>query len=93
MKAAWQAQTRRQRQIWPTRYSGRLLIATSILKPANEPADRGSFMDIYMMLYGGHERTAAEFQTLLGNAGFSILRTIPTPALSFIIECEPIGDA
>lgn len=67
---------------------GKLLISTSILKSSGEP-DRGNFMDIYMMLYGGRERTEKEFSALLADSGFSLKRVIPTPFPAFILESEP----
>src|SRR5262245_2733565 len=69
--------------------NGRLLLATSIAKPPTAPADRGNFMDVYMMLYGGRDRAEADFRSLLNDSGFSLLRVIPTPTLTFIIESEP----
>jgi hypothetical protein len=68
--------------------NGKLLISTSILKSSGEP-DRGNFMDIYMMLYGGRERTEAELRDLLADSGFSLKRVIPTPFPAFILESEP----
>jgi hypothetical protein len=67
---------------------GRLLIGTSIA--ATDATDRTAFMDIYMMLLGGRERTEEEFRTLLGKAGFSIRRVIPTASSAHIIEAEPL---
>jgi len=67
---------------------GKLLISTTILKSSGEP-DRGSFMDIYMMLGGGRERTEAELRTLLADSGFSLKRVIPTSFSPFILESEP----
>ena len=69
---------------------GKLLVSTSLLKSSNE-TDRANFMDIYMMLYGGCERTEAQLRTLLDDAGFSLKRVIPTSIRSFILESEPAG--
>lgn len=69
--------------------SGRLLLVTSVQKPSTAPADRGSFMDIYMMLYGGRDRSEEELRLLLREAGFAVVRLIPTPTLNVIVECEP----
>jgi O-methyltransferase domain len=70
--------------------NGRLLLATSIAKPSTAPADRGNFMDVYMMLYGGRDRSEEDFRSLLSDAGFSLLRVIPTSTLTFVIEAEPV---
>jgi hypothetical protein len=67
---------------------GKLLISTSMLKSSGEP-DRGNFMDIYMMLYGGRERTEDEFRAILGDSGFSLKRVIPTSLPAFVLESEP----
>jgi O-methyltransferase domain/Dimerisation domain len=70
--------------------NGRLLLVTSLLKPVTGPSDRGNFMDVYMMLYGGRERSETEIRALLREAGFSVVRVIPTPVMTFIIESNPI---
>ena len=67
---------------------GKLLISTSMLKSSGEP-DRGNFMDIYMMLYGGRERTEDEFRAILADSGFSLKRVIPTSLPAFVLESEP----
>lgn len=67
---------------------GKLLISTSVLKSTGEP-DRGSFMDIYMMLYGGRERTEAELSAILAESGFSLKHVIATSIPAFILESEP----
>jgi hypothetical protein len=67
---------------------GKLLISTSVLKSTGEP-DRGSFMDIYMMLYGGRERTEVELRAILAESGFSLKRVIATSIPAFILESEP----
>jgi hypothetical protein len=69
--------------------SGRLLISTTVLKSTAEP-DRGNFMDIYMMLYGGRERTEAELKALLAEADFLLRRVIPTTMNASILESEPV---
>ena len=39
-----------------------------------------------LVLTGGHERTAAEYRTLLGGAGFALARIVPTATPLGIIE-------
>ena len=68
---------------------GKLLISTSLLKSSTEP-DRGNFMDIYMMLLGGRERTEDEFRVILAESGFSLKQVIPMSHQSVILECEPV---
>jgi len=69
---------------------GRLLLIEGVLKPSGQP-DPGTFMDVLMLtLVGGRERTKADFQRLLENAGFSLSRVIATEGPS-IIEAQPIN--
>jgi hypothetical protein len=68
---------------------GRVLLMEGILKPPNEP-DPERFMDLLMLVVpGGRQRDESNFRALLGDAGFSIDRIIPTAGPS-IIEGRPI---
>jgi SAM-dependent methyltransferase len=68
---------------------GRLLLIEAVLKGANEP-DPGKGLDLIMLvLLQGRERTEAEFGALLRDAGFSLMRVIPTSGLMSIIESRP----
>jgi hypothetical protein len=69
---------------------GRLLLATAIAKDATSQADSRNFMDVYMMLYGGRERSESDLRALLQTAGFSVLRIVPTATPTCIVESEPI---
>jgi hypothetical protein len=65
---------------------GRLLIIEMVLPPGNEPHP-GKMLDIMMLLGpGGRERTAAEYETLLGRAGFRLTRVVPTPSAVSVVE-------
>ena len=46
-------------------------------------------MDVYMMLYGGQERSESDLRALLTEAGFAVTRLIATAGSSLIVECEP----
>lgn len=72
------------------RRDGTLLIVDSVLNPSNEP-DPGKLMDLIMLVMapGGRERTEAEFAALLGEAGFSPPRVIPTSGTLSIVESRP----
>jgi hypothetical protein len=66
-----------------------LLVIEWVLEPPNEP-DLGKFMDLHMLvLLGGRERTASEFEALLRKAGFSLTRVIETPGPHAIVEARP----
>jgi len=68
---------------------GRVLVVDSVIEPGNEP-DTGKLLDVMMMLnLTGRERTAAEFDQLLGEAGLRLVRIIPTGAPVSIIEAVP----
>ena len=71
----------------------RLLIIERLLPERVDPDDmvaRGSFlMDVSMMLTaGGRERSEAEYQHLLAEAGLCLVRVVPTLGTSAIIEAE-----
>ena len=62
------------------RDQARLLIIDAVMKPGNEP-DANKFMDVnIMVLTGGRERTASEFERLCTAAGLKIHGVIPLPA-------------
>jgi hypothetical protein len=66
--------------------SGRVLIVDSVIPPGNDPHP-GKILDLEMLLLpGGMERTAAEFETLLNNSGFRLTRIIPTQSPVSIVE-------
>jgi O-methyltransferase domain/Dimerisation domain len=63
----------------------RLLIIEMVIPPGNDPSF-GKLVDLEMMLIGGIERTEAEYQTLLAEAGFKLTNIIPTNSPVGIIE-------
>jgi O-methyltransferase domain/Dimerisation domain len=70
------------------RPDGRLFILDTVLTPSSDPA--GALMDVLMMvLTGGRERTESEFRSLLGEAGFSLEKVMPTAGTS-ILESRPV---
>jgi O-methyltransferase domain/Dimerisation domain len=72
------------------RHDGTVLLIELILKPANQP-DLARFYDLQMLVMapGGRERTETEFRALLGEAGFTLKRVIPTAGFVSIIESQP----
>jgi O-methyltransferase domain len=59
--------------------------------PENDEPDFSKTFDLNMLVMtGGKERTAAEFQELLAAAGFKLLRVIPTDLPPSIVEAQPI---
>ena len=71
---------------------GRLLIVEAIMPERARDAPAAIRMDLHMMLLlGGTERTAAEFEMLLKRTGFRMERVAPTrsPAGLGVIEAMP----
>ncbi len=69
--------------------SGKLLIVEHLIPDNNEPV-YGKILDLQMLLImpGGRERTASQFETLLHSAGFKLTKIIPTKSTFSIIEAE-----
>ncbi|MFD8290081.1 methyltransferase [Streptomyces lavendulae] len=68
----------------------RLLVVDAVL-PGNGVPHPAVELDIVMlMVVRGRERTAAEFESLLGRSGFRLHRILPTPALPSIIEAVAV---
>jgi hypothetical protein len=65
---------------------GRLLILEPVVQSGDAP-DPGKMLDMTMLaLMGGQERTEAEYRSLLGKAGFSLARVVPTKSRVSIVE-------
>ena len=68
---------------------GRLLLIEMVLPPGNTPHP-GKLLDMVMLVGpGGQERTAQEYEKLLGKAGFRLTRIVPTESAVSIIEAVP----
>ena len=64
----------------------RLLILESVMPDGSEPHPSKA-MDIVMLaVLGGRERTEGEYRELLGSAGFSLDRVVPTPSPFAVLE-------
>jgi len=71
---------------------GRLLLVENVIPPGNE-AHEGKLLDIVMLVeLGGRERTAEEYEALLGEAGFRMTRIVPTEGQLSIVEGVPVVD-
>ena len=70
-------------------HNGRVIIVDAVVPEGDEP-DFSKFFDVNMLVMtGGKERTATEFDQLLAAAGFRFLRVIPTDLPTSIVEAEP----
>ena len=68
------------------RPDGRLLLVEMVL-PAGDTQHLGKLLDIVMLvLPGGQERTEEEYRTLLGKAGFRLIRVVPTDSAASVVE-------
>jgi hypothetical protein len=62
-----------------------------VIPPGNE-ASEAKLFDINMLVaVGGRERTEREYEALLAEAGFALVRAIPTASPLTLIEAAPVG--
>lgn len=68
---------------------GKLLIIEHVI-PDNDEPDFSKILDLQMLLImsGGRERTASQFNNLLNSAGFKLTKIIPTRSTLSIIEAQ-----
>lgn len=70
--------------------TARLLLIEGVIQPGNEP-DPTKYMDLHMLvMLGGRERTADDFERLYDDAGFRLTDIIPTGSPFSIIEGVPV---
>ncbi|HEX6718486.1 MAG TPA: methyltransferase [Pyrinomonadaceae bacterium] len=70
--------------------NGKLILVDCVVPETDEP-HFSKFIDLNMLVMtGGKERTAKEFEQLLGTAGFKLTRIIPTDLPFSIVEAEPV---
>jgi predicted O-methyltransferase YrrM len=69
---------------------GRLLVVERVIRPGNDP-DPAKFSDLNMLVIpGGRERSAEDFERLYAEAGFEVSKTIHTGSPYNIIEGTPV---
>lgn len=67
---------------------GRVLVIENVISSGNQPC-AGKMLDLTMMLMeGGRERTAEEFEELFGRAGLRLSRQIPLAGSMHVLEAE-----
>ena len=70
--------------------NGKLILVDCVVPETDEP-HFSKFIDLNMLVMtGGKERTAKEFEKLLADAGFKLLRVISTDVPTSIVEAEPL---
>ena len=74
------------RQALAGRAGGRLILVDMVLPEDSRPHP-AKMLDLIMLMFpGGRERTESEWRDLLGTAGFTITRIVPTSAADSVIE-------
>lgn len=69
---------------------GKLLVVELVLPPGEE-AFFGKWLDLHMMVItGGRERTAAEYDALFRAAGLALTGVVPTPPGPSVVEAVPV---
>lgn len=70
--------------------NGKLILVDCVVPETDDP-HFSKFIDLNMLVMtGGKERTAKEFEKLLSEAGFKMLRVVPTKVPTSIVEAEPV---
>ena len=70
--------------------NGKLILVDCVVPETDEP-HFSKFIDLNMLVMtGGKERTAREFEKLLEGTGFKLSRVIPTDLPTSIVEAEPV---
>jgi hypothetical protein len=70
--------------------NGKIILVDSVVPETDEP-HFSKFIDLNMLVMtGGKERTAKEFEELFAAAGFKLLRVIPTDLPTSIVEGAPV---
>jgi hypothetical protein len=65
----------------------RVLLVEQVIPPGNAPFP-GKLLDLNMLVMteGGRERSPSEYARLLGKAGLSLQRIVPTPSPVSVVE-------
>jgi hypothetical protein len=70
------------------RGKSKVILVEAVLTPGNEP-NFAKWLDLEMLLIpGGRERTEAEFARLFEQAGFNLMRVLPTKSPVCVLEAE-----
>ena len=67
----------------------RLIIVDCVVPESDAPHFAKTFDLNMMVMTGGKERTASEFEKLVSDAGFKLLQVIPTELPTGIVVAEP----
>jgi hypothetical protein len=68
--------------------NGRVILIEAVI-PADNAPHLGKLLDLEMMVMpGGRERTAGEFEALFARAGFSRMRVVPAQAPLWVVDAR-----
>lgn len=70
--------------------NGKLLLIEHVVPTGNEPSVAKINDLVMLVMTGGYERTALEYQRLFEGAGFKLTNIIPTPSEFSVIEGVPV---
>jgi hypothetical protein len=69
---------------------GKLILVEMVIGEGNEPFF-GKWLDLHMLvMHGGRDRTAVQYERLLRAGGFRLERIVPTGFLRSVLEAAPI---
>jgi hypothetical protein len=68
---------------------GKVLVVEAIVEPGNAPSMAKSLDLTMLLLPGGQERTAAEYEQLFAISGLKLARIVPTASDTSVIEAVP----
>jgi hypothetical protein len=67
------------------------LLVAELMLPEGDAPFFGKWLDLHMLvLAGGRERTAVEYEELLHAAGFAVTRVVTTPIGASVVEAVPV---
>jgi SAM-dependent methyltransferase len=69
---------------------GRVLVVENVIRPGSEPGF-GKWLDLMMLVIGGRERTAEQYEALFSHAGLRLSRIVPTAHEISILEAVPLS--
>jgi SAM-dependent methyltransferase len=68
---------------------GGKVVVVEIVVPAGNDPSFAKWMDLMMITYGGKERSEKQYRQLFSDAGFELVRIVPTRAVVSVIEGVP----
>jgi SAM-dependent methyltransferase len=70
------------------RPGGRVIVVEIVVPEGNDPSF-AKWMDLMMITYGGKERSEKQYRQLFADAGYDLVRVVPTRAVISVLEGLP----